>query len=126
MEALSFALCGVCGNGMNSRFCSACMGSSVGRGICRPNSDEFRHWQVRVSVGRPCGLSEEGMGVVRSPTRAGRWQAWATGVNNGSEGLESGLGTGGEEMGSYSSLEGNGWRGLEEGMGSVDTPFRQG
>ena len=112
------ALCGDCGKGMNSRFCSACMGSSVGRGICRPNSDECRCWQVRVSVGRPCGLLEEGMGGVRRPARARRWHAWAAKVNNGSEGLESRLGAGGEEMGSYSSLEGSGWRGVEEGTGS--------
>ena len=58
------------------------------------------------------------MGVVRSPTRAGRWQAWAAKVSNGSEGLESRFRADLEEMGSYLGLEGSGWRGVEEGMGS--------
>ena len=50
--------------------------------------------------------------------RAGWWQAWVAKVSNGSEGLESRLGTSGEEIGCYSSLEGRGWRGAKEGMGS--------
>ena len=118
VEILSFALCGVCGKGMNSRFCSARMGSSVGRGICRPNSDESRCWQVWMSVGSARGMSEEGMGSGKRPARAGRWQAWAAKVNIGSECLESRLGAGLEEMGSYLGLEGSGWRGVEEGTSS--------
>ena len=88
------------------------MGSGVARGICRPNSDESRCWQVRMSVGSLRGLSEEGMGVIRSPVRAGRWQAWAAKVSNGSECLKSRLGADLEEMGSKWALEGSGWHGV--------------
>ena len=71
-----------------------------------------------MSVRSPRGLSEEGMGGVRMPARSRRWQVWATKVSSCSERLESGFRVDLEKMGSYSSLEGSGWRGAKEGMGS--------
>ena len=83
------------------------MGSSADKVVCRPNSSKFRWWQVWMSVGRPCGLSEESMGAVRRSARSRRWQAWAAKVSSCSERLESRLGADLEGMGNYLSLEGH-------------------
>ena len=58
------------------------------------------------------------MDIGRRPARARRWLTQAAEVSPVRERLESGLGAGGEGMGSYSSLEGSGLRGAKEGTSS--------
>ena len=54
-------------------FVEASMGLGADSGICRPNSGLGMSWQVRMSVWRPCGLSEEGVGNGRRAVEVRQW-----------------------------------------------------
>ena len=90
-------------------------------GLCCKWQRLQREWQAigrLLGEGKARGLAGGWQGLVR---RSAKSRRWLTRAAVGSEGGESGKWAGEEKMGSKwsnSALEGNGWPGVQEGMGS--------